>query len=102
MRKFGLIGYPLGHSFSKKFFTEKFSGEEITDCSYENYPIVTIEELPGLIAADPLLCGLNVTIPYKTAVMQFLDEIDNEASLAGAVNVVKIKRDGDKINLHGL
>lgn len=101
MRKFGLIGYPLGHSFSKKFFTEKFSGEKITDCSYENYPIARVEDLQELIASDPLLAGLNVTIPYKTAVMRYLDEIEREAALVGAVNVLKIIRKGDKIKLVG-
>lgn len=101
MRKFGLIGYPLGHSFSKKFFAEKFSREKITGCSYENYPIARIEDLNDLIVSDPLLAGLNVTIPYKTAVMRYLDETDREAALVGAVNVLKIIRNGDKIKLVG-
>lgn len=100
MRKFGLIGYPLGHSFSKKYFTEKFTAESIPDCSYENYPI-RIEELPGLIASDMSLTGLNVTIPYKSEVIRYLDKISNEAAEIGAVNVVKIKRDGESIKLFG-
>ena len=91
MRKFGLIGYPLGHSFSKKYFTEKFTREGIYDCVYENYPLTDISQLHEL-SADPELAGLNVTIPYKTAVLQFLGRIDPEAAAAGAVNVIKITR----------
>jgi len=92
MRKFGLIGYPLGHSFSKKYFTGKFANEHLTDCSYENFPIGNISMLPDIIAAEQSLCGLNVTIPYKTAVIQYVDILDNEASSVGSVNVLKIKR----------
>jgi shikimate dehydrogenase len=101
MRKFGLIGYPLGHSFSKKYFTEKFLGEHIDDCSYENYPVESVGLLPGLILSDPLLCGLNVTIPYKSEVLRYLDEIEPEASAIGAVNVIKIRRKGDICRLCG-
>jgi len=102
MRKFGLIGFPLGHSFSKKYFSEKFSGEGIIDCIYENYPLTGIGELPQLIASEPLLAGLNVTIPYKSEVINYLGEIDNKAAEIGAVNVLKIKREGDKIVLSGV
>ena len=100
MRKFGLIGYPLGHSFSKKYFTEKFSGENIEGCSYDNYPLTNIAQLTDLIR-DNNLEGLNVTIPYKTSVIQFLDQIDPEAGEIGAVNVVKIKRTPGKTELKG-
>ncbi len=100
MRKFGLIGYPLGHSFSKKYFTEKFLREEIPDCVYENYPLTGISRLRELIS-DDRLAGLNVTIPFKTAVMPLLDRIDPEADAVGAVNVIKIKRYSDSTELAG-
>lgn len=101
MRKFGLIGYSLGHSFSKKYFAEKFISEQITDCLYDNYPLEDITFLPELIKRESELCGLNVTIPHKSAVMRFLDVIDDEAYEIGAVNVVKIKREGREIRLFG-
>jgi shikimate dehydrogenase len=94
MRKFGLIGYPLGHSFSKKYFTEKFQDEHIPDCSYENFPLKSIEELSSLLTSETDLCGLNVTIPYKTEVIKFLNSISQEASEIGAVNVIRITRKG--------
>lgn len=101
MRKFGLIGYPLNHSFSKKYFTDKFEKEGIRDCLYENYPISGIELLPDLLNSDNSIVGLNVTIPYKTRVMKYLDFINNEASQVGAVNVLKIKRSDGKMFLSG-
>jgi len=101
MRKYGLIGYPLGHSFSQKYFTEKFRNERISGCIYENYPLSDINQLPALVAGDPELCGLNVTIPYKSEVLSFLDTIDSEASEIGAVNVIKIKRSDRKVSLEG-
>jgi shikimate dehydrogenase len=100
MRKFGLIGYPLGHSFSKKYFTEKFSREQIEGCTYENYPLTSISQLDDLIR-DKDLEGLNVTIPYKSSVIKFLRKIDPEAETIGAVNVIKIKRTRDKVELNG-
>lgn len=101
MRKFGLIGYPLGHSFSKKYFTEKFINEQIRDCSYENLPLTDISLLKNLINEEPDLCGLNVTIPYKSGVIRLLDRISEDASEIGAVNVLKIKRMGDNVKLSG-
>jgi shikimate dehydrogenase len=101
MRRFGLIGYPLGHSFSKKYFAEKFTNEHITDCIYENYPLTDILLLENLLVSESELCGLNVTIPYKSAVIRFLDVIEPEANEIGAVNVLKIKRIAEKIILHG-
>jgi shikimate dehydrogenase len=74
MRLFGLIGYPLSHSFSKKYFTEKFEKEEITGCSYELFTLRTIDELFLLLRDHPELEGLNITVPYKKQVMRFLDE----------------------------
>jgi shikimate dehydrogenase len=99
MRKFGLIGFPLGHSFSKKYFREKFEREKITDCRYDNYPIESIEKLSDIIHENPELCGLNVTIPYKTAVLDFAGYKDPAVIEIGAANVLKIKRGKDKINI---
>ena len=91
MKLFGLIGYPLSHSFSKKYFTEKFEREKISDCQYDLYPIETIDQFPQLIADHPTLRGLNVTIPYKQGVIPFLDELDETAKAVGAVNCIKIE-----------
>ena len=88
MNKFGLIGYPLGHSFSKNFFNQKFQSENI-NAEYVNFEIPTIGELNNILLSNPDLCGLNVTIPYKEQVIPFLDEIDETAKEIGAVNVVK-------------
>ena len=88
MTTYGLIGYPLGHSFSRKFFTEKFEKEGI-DAQYLNFEIPNIEKFPEVIKNHPELRGLNVTIPYKQQVMQYLDDISEEAKAIGAVNVVK-------------
>ncbi len=101
MRKYGLIGYPLGHSFSKKYFAGKFLRENISDCSYENYPVESITMLPRLLSDEPELSGLNVTIPYKTDVMRFLSQIDEEAASVGAVNVLKIRREGGELKISG-
>lgn len=92
MRKFGLIGYPLGHSFSKKYFTVKFSNENLHDCSYENYPINNLELLPGLVLSEPGLEGLNVTIPYKSEIIRFLNRIDDE-QLGGRGKCCEDKKD---------
>lgn len=101
MRKFGLIGYPLGHSFSKKYFTEKFHNEHINNCSYDNFPLTGIDQLIDLISNDPDLSGLNVTIPYKSEVIKYLDQISPEAEEIGAVNVLTIKRSNGKISIKG-
>lgn len=101
MRKYGLIGYPLGHSFSKGYFTDKFLRENISDSSYENFPIADIGDLHKILEAETDLLGLNVTIPYKSQILRYLDFIDNEAREIGAVNVLKIKRGEDRIQLHG-
>ncbi len=90
MKQFGLIGHPVSHSFSKKYFIEKFEKEHISGCSYELYDLLTIEKLPELIQSVPNLLGLNVTIPHKQAVIPFLHEIDASAKEIGAVNVIKI------------
>lgn len=101
MRKFGLIGYPLGHSFSKKYFTEKFRSEHFIGCSYDNYPLLNISDLPDLIKSEPELEGLNVTLPHKSEVLKFLDTVSAEAGEIGAVNVIKIKRQQGRIALSG-
>ncbi len=101
MRKFGLVGYPLGHSFSQKYFSEKFSKEGISDCIYENFPVEDIDNLPVLIDENKELAGFNVTIPHKKNIIRFLTDIDPEAERTGAVNVVKVKRSGDKVRLKG-
>jgi shikimate dehydrogenase len=90
MRKFGLIGYPLSHSFSPAYFAEKFAREGIKDCSYEAFAIETIDKFPALIT-DGELEGLNVTIPYKKAVIPFLDDASEAVEKTGACNCIKIK-----------
>ncbi|MBQ4460979.1 shikimate dehydrogenase [Bacteroidales bacterium KHT7] len=91
MKKYGLIGNPLGHSFSKGYFNEKFSNENI-DAEYVNFEIPTIDDLPAVIAENKNLCGLNVTIPYKEKVISYLDEVTTDARAIGAVNVIRIER----------
>lgn len=92
MTKFGIIGYPLGHSFSKGFFTEKFARESI-DAQYLNFEIPDVAMLPDVLRNNPELRGLNVTLPHKQAVIPLLDELSDEAREIGAVNVIRI-RDG--------
>lgn len=94
MRIYGLIGYPLSHSFSKKYFTEKFSREGIREAAYELFPLEHIEAFPGLLQTQPNLYGLNVTIPYKQAVIPYLDNVHASAARIGAVNVIRVTRDG--------
>lgn len=90
MIRYGLIGYPLSHSFSKQYFARKFAKEAIADTVYELFPLESIEELPDLIQRYPDLVGLNVTIPYKQQVTPFLDRLDPVAERIGAVNTIKI------------
>ena len=89
MKRYGLIGHPLKHSYSRDFFTGKFEYEGL-DCRYQNFDLKTIEELHEVLERYPDLCGFNVTIPYKEAIIPLLDEIDTVAKEVGAVNVVKI------------
>ncbi|MDR0962713.1 MAG: shikimate dehydrogenase [Mediterranea sp.] len=91
MQKYGLIGYPLRHSFSIGYFNEKFKGEHI-DAEYVNFEIPRIGDLLEVIDENPNLCGLNVTLPYKEQVISFLDELDPDTAKIGAVNVIKIIR----------
>jgi shikimate dehydrogenase len=100
MKKYGLLGYPLTHSFSKRFFTEKFENEKI-DSSYENFEIASIDKFPDIVKNNPEVVGFNVTIPYKEQVIQYLDELNDSASQIGAVNTIKVKRSGDNVYLKG-
>ncbi|PWS27720.1 shikimate dehydrogenase [Pedobacter yonginense] len=90
MKTYGLIGYPLSHSFSKKYFTEKFLNEGITEHQYELFPIENINALPNLLETNPTLKGLNVTIPHKVNVLCYLNEVDEAAEKIGAVNCIAI------------
>ncbi len=88
---YGLIGYPLGHSFSKKYFAKKFEKEKIADSRYENFPLANIDLFPDLLKSHPNLAGLNVTIPYKEKIIPFLDKLNAPAKAVGAVNTIKFK-----------
>lgn len=90
-RLFGLIGNPLTHSFSKKYFTAKFEQEGLADCHYELFPLKSIEELPTLLKSNPELEGINVTIPYKKQVLSFLDLKDGIPTELNACNCISIK-----------
>ena len=100
MDKYGLIGYPLGHSFSISYFNQRFQDEGI-DAVYENYEIPNIDALPEVLGSNPELKGLNVTIPYKEKVIPFLDSIAPEARAIGAVNVIRVTHRGNKTELKG-
>lgn len=91
MKKFGLIGYPLGHSFSKKYFTEKFEKESIDGCRFDLYEIPDIGLLPKVLEENPELLGLSVTIPYKEKVFSFIDQLDPACREIGAVNCIQIR-----------
>lgn len=91
MQRFGLIGHPLKHSLSRDLFTKKFEYEGL-DCRYQNFDLHSIEEIQEVLERYPDLCGFNVTIPFKEAIIPFLDEIDPVAKEVGAVNVVCIRK----------
>ncbi len=99
MKQFGLVGFPLGHSFSKKFFTEKFERENI-DAKYDLYELENISEF-NMLKENLELCGLNVTIPHKENIIQYLDELDDTAAKIGAVNVIKFIRKAGTLKLKG-
>jgi shikimate dehydrogenase len=88
---FGLIGYPLTHSFSKNYFTQKFQREGISDCIYELFPLEQIELFPDLIAEHSNLAGLNVTIPYKEKVLPYVTELSDAVKEIGACNCIKVQ-----------
>lgn len=101
MKMYGLIGYPLSHSFSEGYFAEKFKKENISGVQYKNFPISTIDELPGLMKANPDLAGLNVTIPYKEEVMAYLDDVEVNAREVGAVNTIRVERIAGSLKMRG-
>ena len=101
MRQLGLIGKSLSHSFSKNYFEEKFHREQISDVSYSLFELADIEHLTDFIRQHPDLVGFNVTIPYKQAIIPYLDELSEEAEAVHAVNAVLIKRIGNQISTKG-
>ena len=100
-RLFGLIGFPLGHSWSPDWYNRKFAAEGETTKEYRLFPLSRIEEFPALLKTNPFLAGLNVTIPYKTTVIPFLDELDETAGQVGAVNTIRITRNNNSILTKG-
>jgi shikimate dehydrogenase len=94
-RQYGLIGKNISYSFSKKYFTEKFALGQLDECSYQNFDIQTIEEFPTIIAGNPDLKGLNVTIPYKEAIIPYLNKLSKSAAQIGAVNVIRFTKKGN-------
>lgn len=90
MKRFGLIGKTLKHSFSKTYFEKKFEEQTITDCTYENFELESIEEFPNLLKKNPGLKGLNITIPYKEEVVQFLNSNNQIVEAVGACNCIKM------------
>jgi len=101
MRTFGIIGYPLSHSFSQKYFTEKFKKENIADCEYKVFPIEKITEFPAVITNNSTLCGLSVTIPHKQNIIQYLNDMDPAAKEIGAVNCVRVSQGSSTAKLTG-
>jgi shikimate dehydrogenase len=94
MKVYGLIGFPLSHSFSKGFFAEKFSRENIQGCVYDNFPLENISAFTALWQQQPELKGINVTIPYKQEVIPFLDDVSDAVKAIGAVNCIRLGEDG--------
>jgi shikimate dehydrogenase len=90
MNRFGLIGYPLGHSFSQQYFNNKFKTENLSDCVFDFFPIENVDSFPELLDTHKDLKGLAVTIPHKQTIISFLTNIDEAASEIGAVNCIKI------------
>lgn len=101
MKEYGLIGYPLSHSFSAGYFAEKFRSLGIRDYMYSNFPLQNLDGFMDLIHSRPALLGLNVTIPYKEKVIPYLDYVEENIAAIGAVNTIKIERYGETIQLKG-
>lgn len=102
MRRFGLFGHPLEHSYSKKFFTEKFQREGKNDCVYDNYDTENIYDLKKIVRETPGLMGLNITIPFKQEIIPMLDNLDDISQKISAVNTVRIVRhDPTRFELFG-
>lgn len=91
--QFGLVGKNISYSFSKSFFTEKFKNEKLNNHSYQNFDLANLSELPSILENNTNLKGLNVTIPYKQDIFNYLDEIDKTAQEIGAVNTIKITKE---------
>jgi len=100
MKKYGLLGYPLTHSFSKRYFTEKFEKENI-ESTYQNFEIDSITKFPEVIKNNPEIIGLNVTIPYKEQVIPYLDELNDSAREIKAVNTIRVIRTESGVHLKG-
>jgi len=92
MKRFGLIGYPVGHSFSKKYFTDKFQKQQLKDHVYDLFEMEFINEFPSLWIKYPDLVGVNVTVPHKEGVLKYLDRLDSSAIKVGAANVIRKER----------
>lgn len=101
MREFGLIGYPLKHSYSHIYFENKFKNEKIDDAKYSLFPITEISKLHNIISTRENLLGLNVTTPYKEQILPYLNDIDKSVLNIGTVNTIKIERNGEEIKLTG-
>lgn len=101
MKLFGLIGYPLQHSYSKEYFTDKFKSENISNCQYLNFEIKSPNEIHKLIEKHPGLIGLNVTIPYKESIISLLDELDPLAEKIAVVNCIKVSGHQKQLHLKG-
>ena len=102
-KKYGLIGFPLSHTFSPGYFKNKFEEQNIQNCSYQSYELAAIDDIETLFQ-DPFIKGLNVTIPYKEKVIPFLDDLSEEAKRIGAVNTIRIeegKRVGYNTDVNG-
>ena len=101
MRVYGLIGYPISHSFSPTYFLDKFEREGITDAVYRSFPLKDINALPAMLEKQRGICGLNVTIPHKETVIPLLDELDPMAAQIGSVNTIVVTRDGGRVHTKG-
>lgn len=100
MKGYGLLGFPLTHSFSKRYFAEKFEKENI-DATYDNFEIDSISKFPEVLKNNPEVIGFNVTIPYKEQILPYLDELDEAAQEIQAVNTIKVSRTNNTIHLKG-
>ena len=101
MKRYGLIGFPLTHSWSAGYFTQKFSSEQLSDRAYELFPIKSIRDFPTLLSEHKDISGLNVTTPYKVSVLEYLDRLSVEAREAGAVNCIQFRENTGQIHLVG-
>jgi len=97
LRQYGLIGKTLTHSFSPSYFAKKFAEEGIKNTTYQAFPLATIEDFPKLLESQPKLAGLNVTIPYKEAIIPYLDQFSSQAQAIGAVNTIEFTKEGKLI-----